>query len=163
MGLLELQQIRAQRDIIKPKKIYHIPKMSKKKQEQYKAQKESGTDSSLDKWFEERRKEMKGRCVICGGTTLKANDQEYRRSIHHLFDKKPTLFPSVSTHPDNWLEVCFYGNSCHTNIHSKKITWELLLDSKEGEIIIEKFKKILPYIAQNEIKNIPQILIDQLA
>jgi hypothetical protein len=136
--------------------------VSKKKAAQYKTQKESKTDNALDKWFEERRVEMTGKCCLCGGKTLKDNDEEYRRSIHHLFDKRPTMFPSVSTHPDNWLEVCFYGNSCHTNLHNKTITWELLLDSAEGKLIIGKFKKILPYIAENERRNIPEILLKQL-
>jgi hypothetical protein len=143
-------------------KKYSIKKVSDKRAAKIKEQKENGSDNALDIWFEERRKEMTGRCVLCNGTTLKKDDENYRKSIHHLFDKRPTMFPSVSTHPDNWLELCFYGNSCHTNVHNKTITWELLMDSAEAKLIIDKFKKIYPAIAENERKNIPEILLNEL-
>jgi hypothetical protein len=141
----------------KPKK--PLKKMSDKKKAEMKADK---GDDALDKWFEERRKEMKGRCILCGGKSEKLNDDHYRKSIHHLFDKRSTMFPSVALHQDNWLEVCFWGNSCHTNIHNGTITWELLMDSAEGKIIVDKLKKIYPHIAENEKKNIPQILLTAL-
>jgi hypothetical protein len=110
-------------------------------------------DNALDLWFDKKRKQCKGVCFLCGGSTLKSNDDEYRRSIHHLLDKRKGMFPSVSTHEDNWLEVCFYGNSCHTNIHNGKITWELLKDSKEWDVIKEKLLNILPMVAESEKKN----------
>ena len=114
--------------------------------------------SELDAWFNDRRKEMTGKCELCGGKTEKYNDKTYKRSIHHLFDKRKNMFPSVSTHPDNWIEVCFYGNSCHTNIHNGKITWQLLLDSAEREMILSKVLKIYPFIAESERKNIQDCL-----
>lgn len=144
------------------KKKSTINKVSPKRQAKLDEQNAYGGDSALDLWFEARRKEMKGYCVICGGPTEKKHDNTYRRSIHHLFDKKPTLFPSVSCHPDNWLEVCYYGNSCHTNLHNKTITWELLHDSLEWKIIVDKFKKIYPFIAESERKNIQPLLLKEL-
>jgi hypothetical protein len=105
---------------------------------------------------------MTGRCALCGGKTEKHSDEHYRRSIHHIFEKRPTMFPSVALHPDNFLEVCFWGNSCHTNIHNGIITWELLKDSLEWEIIVRKFKKIYPFIHPNEHKNIPELLLKEL-
>jgi hypothetical protein len=119
-------------------------------------------DDALDLWFEARRKEMTGRCVLCNGKSEKSSDEHYRKSIHHLLDKKPTLFPSVSCHEDNWLELCFFGNSCHTNIHNRTITWELLFDSAEWELIVSKFRKIYPFIAENERKNIHPLLLKEL-
>lgn len=146
----------------KPRKA--IPKISAKKKAENALEKEArgGGDSELDVWFEDRRREMTGRCALCNGRSEKGNDDTYRRSIHHLLDKKPTLFPSVATHPDNWLELCFYGNSCHTNIHNRTITWELLADSHEWKIIVDKFKKIYPFIAEGERKNIHPLLIKEL-
>ena len=157
MGLAQLQKIRAERELVKPKKYYTIPKVSEKRKQRLKEQ--ANSQENLDRWFEERRKEMIGKCFICGSETLKNDNENYRKSIHHLFEKRPNMFPSVALHPDNFLEVCYYGNSCHTNIHNNKITWQLLLDSKEGEIIIEKFKKIYPFIADNEKKYISEILL----
>lgn len=144
------------------KKSYSIPKKSVKRMAKEKEQYSNGSDNALDLWFEARRKEMTGKCVLCGGKTQKKDDATYRHSIHHLFDKRPAMFPSVACHEDNWLELCYYGNSCHTNIHNRKITWELLRDSAEWEIIVRKFKNIYPYIAENERKNIPEILLKEL-
>lgn len=144
------------------KKIYHIPKKSAKKVILERIAKESGQDGLMDKWFEERRKEMKGKCAICGGKTEKDNDETYRRSIHHLLDKRKSMFPSVALHKDNWLEVCFWSNSCHSNLHNGTITWELLFDSKEKDIIMDKIKKIYPFIAPNELKNLPDIIVKEI-
>jgi len=162
MSIENIRRIKEEAKIVKPKKIYYLPKVSEKKKKQLAAQRESGTDNGLDIWFEERRKKMKGKCCLCSGKTEKDNDETYRRSIHHLLDKKKVLFPSVATHPDNWLELCFYGNSCHQNIHSKTITWELLHDSKEWDMIVAKFKKIYPFINPAEHKNIHPLLLKEI-
>lgn len=165
MGLLELQKIRQERNVPKPKKIYKIAPKSKKRLEQEKQQKNASgqwEETELDKWFEARRKEMSGKCCLCGGRTEKNNNETYRRSIHHLFDKRPTMFPSVATNVDNWLELCHFGNSCHDNVHNKTITWELLRDSAEWSMIVNKFKKVYPFIAENEKYRIPEILTNFL-
>lgn len=139
-----------------------IPKQSKKKKGEIQEAKSAGTDDKLDQWFEARRKEMTGRCVLCNGKSEKYNDETYRRSIHHILDKRPTMFPSVALHENNFLEVCFWGNSCHTNIHNGTITMELLADSHEWKIIVDKFKKIYPFIAEGEKKNIHPLLLKQI-
>lgn len=130
-----------------------IAKKSAKKILEEKEQKELGTDGVLDRWFEERRKEMTGKCCLCGGKSEKHNDETYRRSCHHLLEKRKGMFPSLATHPVNFLEVCFYGNSCHQNIHGGKITWELLFDSSEWSIIRPKLEILLPLCTKEEKKN----------
>lgn len=158
----QLEQLRKARDP-KIKVPYRgIPKKSAKKLAQEKLEAVNKGDTPLDNWFEARREEMTGRCVLCGGKSEKNNDITYRNSIHHLLDKRPTMFPSIALNEDNWLEVCFYGNSCHTNIHNSIITWELLHDSLEWKIIVDKFKKIYLYIAETEKKNIPELLLKEL-
>lgn len=116
--------------------------------------------SDLDNWFEERRKEMTGVCLFCGGKTERDNDDTFKNSIGHLLPKRKNMFPSIACHPDNWIELCFYGNSCHTNFDNGIITWEFLADSKEFEVIAAKFKKIYPYIPETERKNIPDVLLN---
>lgn len=138
------------------------PKTAAKKAEQDKANSKEGKDNELDLWFDARRKEMTGKCVFCGGKTEKNNDVTYRNSVAHLLPKRQNMFPSVKTHPDNWLELCFYGNSCHTNFDNSIITWELLADSNEWALIVDKFKKVYPSIAQEEHKNIPELLLKEL-
>lgn len=157
--LLRLQLAR----VPKPKKEQKpIAKQSEKKKQQVKEEKQSGESEALQTWFNERRIEMTGRCALCGGKTEKHNDATFKRSIHHLLDKRETMFPSVALHPDNWLEVCHFGNSCHENIHNKTITWELLIDSAEWKFILDKLKKVYPFIAYPERKNIPDVLLKEL-
>jgi hypothetical protein len=146
------------------KKNYSIPKKSAKRIEKEKEQKKAqGKDGSpLDQWFAARRLEMTGRCCLCNGKSEKHNDATFKRSIHHLFEKRKTMFPSVALNEDNWLELCAFGNSCHQNIHNGTITWELLHDSAEWEIILAKVKKVFPFIHENEKKNIPEILLKSI-
>lgn len=136
---------------IEPKKNYVIPKKSAKKIAEEKQLKELGSDSEMDLFFESMRKKMKGHCLFCGGKSEKENDETYRRSIAHLMPK--AIFKSISANENNWVELCFYGNSCHTNFDNGKITWEFLFDSKEGEILKEKLLLVLPAVAPLERKN----------
>jgi len=144
----------------KPKKVYEGPKaVSDKKKAQIAEEKkvrEDGGDLGLAIWFTERRLEMTGKCGLCQGKTQKWDDDTYQCSLHHLFEK--SIFPSVATNPDNCLEVCYYGNSCHANLHNGTITWELLIDSAEWPMILAKVRKIVPYIAANERRRIPEAL-----
>lgn len=147
------------------KKKYVIPKVSEKRKAKEKAEKGLKGDSGLDKWFEEMRKRMTGKCLFCGGKTEKSNDDTYRRSIAHLLPKRSVNkggFPSVSTHEENWIELCFYGNSCHTNFDSGMITWEFLKDSKEWDIIQEKLFTLLPLIPEEERKHKLYSIIQEL-
>lgn len=135
-----------------------LKKISDKKAKQLSGE----TKSDLDNWFEERRKEMTGVCLFCGGKTEKDNDDTYRCSVAHLLPKRKNMFPSVACHPENFLELCHFGNSCHQNFDNGIITWEFLRDSKEWEIIVGKFKKIYPFIPESEKRNIPELLIKEV-
>lgn len=144
--------------VAKPKK--GIKKVSDKRNKALLAAKTGQTP--LDMWFEERRAEMTGKCALCGGKTEAKNDETYRRSIHHLLEKRPAMFPSVALHPQNWLELCFYGNCCHTNIHNGKISWEILFDSAEWPLIREKLLNVMPFVAESERKNKTFTLLNKL-
>lgn len=112
--------------------------------------------AELDRWFKERQKEMTGRCVNCNGKT-EAHTKHFKCSIAHILPK--AYFKSVATHPDNWLELCFYGNSCHTNYDNKMLD---LIEMNCFDTIIQKFVKMYPSIAQEERRRIPPILIEYL-
>lgn len=112
--------------------------------------------AELDRWFKERHKEMTGVCMNCGGRTEK-DKTHYKCSVAHLLPK--AYFKSVATHPDNWLELCFYGNSCHTNFDHKMID---LIDLHCFDTVIQKFVKIYPSIALEERRRIPPILLEYL-
>lgn len=113
---------------------------------------------ALDRWFREVRKTMTGKCMNCGGKTCADNDKEYKRSVAHILPK--AYFKSVATHPDNFLELCFYGkNSCHTNFDNKMID---IIDMNCFDQIITKFVKIYPFISLDERRRIPSILLQYL-
>jgi len=112
--------------------------------------------AELDRWFKDRQKEMTGKCQNCGGKTEK-DSKHYKCSVAHLLPK--AYFKSVATHPDNWLELCFYSNSCHTNFDNKMID---IIDLHCFDTVIQKFVKIYPFIAQEEKRRIPPILIEYL-
>jgi len=138
----------------KPKK--PIAKVSKKRLAEDKAAKEGGTDNEMDKFFSSQRRKMTGRCLFCNGRTNRDNEDTFHFCIAHLLPKRPIDkggFPSVGTNEDNWIELCFYGNSCHTNFDNGKITWEFLRDSKEWDIIKEKLLNVLPLVAIEERKH----------
>lgn len=116
---------------------------------------ESGAE--LQRWFEDRHKELTGRCKNCGGKTQKGQPN-YKCSIAHILPK--AYFKSVATHPDNWLELCFYGvNSCHTQMDNKMLD---LIDMNCFEEIITKFVAIYPHITQHEKRRIPQVLLNYI-
>ena len=158
MGIEQIRQMKSEAGQIKPKKVYSIPKQSKKKIAQIKAEKEAYIENKptgsleLQRWFLERRTEMKGFCQHCGGKTEKDTDN-FRCSIAHILEK--STVKSVATHPSNWLELCFYGNSCHTNLDNKMLD---IMDLNCFDDVIEKVTVMYTSIAQSELRRVPLIL-----
>jgi len=112
--------------------------------------------AELQRWFEDRHKEMKGSCQHCGGKTEK-NRSTYKCSIAHILPK--AYFKSVATHPDNWLELCFYKNSCHTNLDNYALD---ITDLSCFDEVIRKVVAIYPHIAPEERRRIPQVLLNYI-
>lgn len=128
-----------------------LKRISEKKLAENAAEKAKGGDSEMDLFFFENRKFMTGRCLFCNGDTMKRDDEKFHFSLAHLLPK--AIFKSVATHPDILIELCFYGESCHTNFDNGTISWEFIKDSKEWEIIREKLLNVLPLVAMEERKN----------
>src|SRR5665213_3050718 len=119
----------------KERKVYQIPKVSKKK-----AMENSGaSDETIWPWFLERRKEMTGKCQHCGGKTERYNDKMFHFSVAHILPKK--LFDSVKTHPLNFIEFCYYGNSCHSNFDNFMLD---ITDLNCFDLVIERFVAMYP-------------------
>lgn len=167
MGLEQIRKLKEQALIPKPKKNYVIPKKSAKKIKQDILAK--GDDNSLDLWFEERKKDLTGKCKHCGGKTWVAsdlvvsedvyrNDKEfYRHCIAHILPK--AYFPSVATHPLNFIELCFWGKNCHGNMDNKILD---LTEMNCWDEIIEKFVAIYPFIDKKERRKIPEVLTNYI-
>ena len=155
MGLEQIRRLKFEAELPKPAKVYSIPKKSKKRIER--EQRSVVNDENLDKWFEDRRKEMTGRCKHCGGKSCKKDDKYYRFSIAHILPK--AYFPSVATHEDNWVELCFWERNCHGNMDSLMLD---LMDMNCFDLIVEKFQKLYPYIPKEERKRIPAVLMNYI-
>lgn len=156
MGLQEIRKLKEQAKLPKEKKRKPIAKKSAKKLKQEAEEKviKKAGGAELDRWFQDRRKEMTGRCWHCGGVSCKKSNDYYKFSIGHLLPKR--LFKSVATHPLNWIELCFWEQSCHTNFDNN------ILDITElncFDTVVERFIAIYPSIDPKERKYIPDALL----
>lgn len=110
-------------------------------------------NAELQRWFEDRRKDMTGRCDNCGGKTCKDDDKYYKFSIAHILPK--AYVKSVATHPKNFLELCHFGNGCHSQMDNKLLD---LIDMNCFDKIVERVTEMYPHIAPEEKRRIPAIL-----
>src|SRR5688572_6665827 len=111
MGIEDIRKLKEQAKLPKEEKAYRIPRKSAKKIAQEKDPQVKTDAADLERWFQARDKEAIGFCLHCGGKTCKGNPKYYKFSIAHLLPKR--FFKSVKTHPLNWLELCYFGSSCH--------------------------------------------------
>lgn len=152
-----IRRIKEKAKLPREKKKYVIPKKSAKKIKQEAEQKElnkSTGGSEMERWFKARRLEMKGICSHCSGKTSKDSDKYYHFCLAHILPKN--LFKSIKTHPLNYLELCFFGNSCHTNFDTHQID---ITELNCYDVVIERFIGMYPEIVPDERKYIPEVLL----
>jgi len=162
MGAEEIRRLKEKALLPKEKKVYRLNHVSHKtlernakeaiEIEQGKAMTTGGAE--LKRWFEDRRKELTGRCWHCGGRSCKDSDQYYKFSIAHILPKN--IFKSVATHPKNFIELCFFNNSCHTNFDNKMLD---IMDLNCFDTVIERFVAMYPDIDKKERRYIPDVLL----
>lgn len=125
------------------------------------------SSAALDRWFKERKPELTGKCKHCGGKTyieqeIADDDSEvyrnkmdiYKHCIAHILPK--AYFPSVATHKLNWIELCFWGRSCHTNFDNYTLD---ITELNCYDEVIEKFVAMYPDIDKKERRRIPAVLM----
>lgn len=134
-----------------------VRKIAQTEQDMDLAKKIGSANAELERWFQDRRKEMVGYCEHCGCVSEKNSDKYYKYSIAHLLPKNN--FKSIATHPDNWIELCYHYSSCHTNFDTHFID---IIDLNCFELVIKKFARMYPSIALEERRRIPPILIEYL-
>lgn len=140
-----------------PKKLPQpISRYSKKKPREI-ASGEKKVD--LTEWFPERRIEMTGICANCGDPSAKFSDEWYRCSICHLLPQR--FFPSVADHEFNWIELCHFNKSCHTNMDSSSRKFEPQ-KMKCWPEMVKRFKIIYPLTHPSERRHIPDIYLQEL-
>lgn len=154
MGLEEIRKLKSGLPK-QPKPKKPIAKKSAKKLKQEAEEKKGKKDPSAEKerWFQDRRGEMSGFCKNCNRPSFKNSNEYFRFSIAHILAKRKSMFPSVGTHPENWVELC---GDCHQNLDNCMID---LLDLSCWDEVITKFVSIYPSIANEERKRIPDVLL----
>ena len=155
MGIEEIRKLKS--GLPKPPKVKKpIAKKSKKKLAMEAEEKvlKVGGGNELDRWFNARRIEMVGACAHCGGLSCKDSTQYFKFSIAHILPKN--LFKSIKTHPLNWIELCFWNKSCHTNYDNKTLD---ITELNCFDTVIERFVAMYPDIAPKERKYIPDVLL----
>ena len=111
-------------------------------------------------WFNERRKEMTGKCACgCGKNSSKYEEKYFKFSIAHVLGK--AKFKSVATHPDNWIELAFWGG-CHTTFDDMGYERCMKTNPLLWEKVVKKFKKVYPFIASEEYQYIPDVLLQEI-
>lgn len=148
MGLREIQALKAAAKLPKQKKIYRIPKKSKKRLAQEAAEKEmrGSDDTIIEQWYKARRKELTGTCQCgCGQPSQKKDDTFFRGSICHIFPK--AAFPSVMYHPLNRVERAMFGG-CHARLDEAGLDkWPSMADFDD---IKERFYILAPLLTDEE-------------
>jgi hypothetical protein len=161
MGLEEIQRIKSEAGQIKPKKVYAIPKQSKKKIAQIKAEKEAFkvgggnvTKIALDKWFYDiaEKHSINGRgcaCMECGEWI---SHDYLRHATAHLLAKK--LFKSVATHELNYL-ILGAGCGCHEKSHRV----DKFVQMKVWDEAARRIKIMMPLLPFDELRYISNQLL----
>lgn len=144
-----------------PKKKYAGPKpISDKKLAAKKAEKEArgGEDTDLQKWYKAIQPKLTGKCIRCGERYNHRNLTYAIAATAHVLPKRPEMFPSVATHPENYLELpgtC----GCH-NWYDNQASWEQIAQDKIWPLVLEKFLLIEPSILERS--KIPEVLAQEI-
>lgn len=148
MGLKEIQELKKNAGLPKPKKKYTIPKISKKRAAQLEEEKNNrnGDDTEKEKWFKLINKKLVGVCQCgCGNKSQKNDELYFRNSCCHIFPKKD--FISIMYHPLNYVERAFWGG-CHSVMDDTSMDrWPGMAD---WEDIKEKFHVLAPLLTDEE-------------
>lgn len=100
----------------------------------------------LKQWFLDVREKLTGFCQCgCGNKSSKNDDKYFRHSCCHIFPK--SKFPSVATHPLNYVERSFWGG-CHSVLDDTSIDrWVNMADWQD---IRQKFMVLAPLLTNEE-------------
>lgn len=118
----------------------------------------------LQQWFDNvaRKIEQHPYCLECelNGVKTYIPLSQYRNASAHLLPKRKEYgFPSVATHPENFMGAL--GTTCgHHYAYDR--SWEDASKMKVWPMAIDKIKKMLPFIAASEMKNLPPIILNEL-
>jgi hypothetical protein len=154
MGIEEIRKIKAGTDK-KPEKRKGIAPISEKRRAKLAAEKEARGDSEtqLQQWYSHIMATEEPVCWETGERINKEDELGWRGSIAHILPKN--LFPSVATHPLNYMILKMWGGT-HTDYDS---SWSKAKLMKVWPIAVERFLQFEKDIADNERKYLPNCFL----
>lgn len=158
MSIESIRAIKQAALLPKPKKIYTIPKKSKKKliQEGIEKEQKGSEPSDLEKWYTNI---MQHETPVCWETGDKIDIRDktgWHGSIAHVLPKE--LFPSVKTHPMNYMILKMWGGT-HGQYDS---SWENASKMKVWKYACEIFNVLYPLLTPEEKRKLPDIIIQEI-
>lgn len=162
MGINEIRAIKGVPGYSKPQEEAQSQKrikpISDKRAAKLKAEKASrGTSPTpLQKWYAAIMAKEDGVCWETGEAINKQDKKGWHGSIAHVLPKEH--FPSVATHPDNYLILSMWNGS-HSNYDS---SWSKASKMKIWPEAVDRFLKIYPSIAREERKKLPEVFLKLL-
>lgn len=113
---------------------------------------------ALELFFKNAAKEIAfmPQCAECGAFIPKSF---YRAATAHVLPKRKEYgFPSVADNFNNWLKLGS-GCGCHQRYDR---SWEDAAQMKIFPLAIEKFKILYPLIDKKELKNLPEVFLQEI-
>lgn len=155
MGIEEIRNLKS--GLPKPKKTHYLNKVSKKKKESMALEREqrNGEKTELEKWY---AKIMHKERAVCweSGERINKDSVGWHGSIAHILPKK--TFPSVKTHPLNYLILSMWNGS-HANFD---YSWQKASSMKVWKRAVERFIMIEPSLTPAERSKLPDILLKHI-
>lgn len=154
MSAESIRKLKEEASLPKKKKVYFIPRISKKKQKKDREEREArnGEDTELQKWYKSIIASEEMVCWNCG-TDLSwlGYDQKFS-CVAHVIEK--VSFPSVETHPYNYIILGRWACNCHGQYDSN---WENASKMPIFKEAIDRFIMMEPEITERS--KIPDVFL----
>lgn len=136
-----------------------IPKKSKKRIAEDKEKKNSvgGGDSDLVKWYAKIMQEEPGKCWETGELIDKKDKMGWHGSIAHILPKEH--FPSVKTHPLNYMILKMWGGTHSTYDSSWEQAAKMKIWPYSLKIIIHD---LYPLLTAEERRKLPEVVKQEI-
>jgi len=156
MSAESIRKLKEEALLPKKKKIYFMPKVSKKKQKIDREERadRNGEDTDQQKWYKLTISSCDRVCWNCNADLSRLSRDEMFSCVAHVLPK--SIFPSVATHPDNYMILGRYCN-CHGQYDS---SWENASKMPIFKEAIDRFVIMEPEVVERS--KIPDVFINYI-
>lgn len=153
MGAESIRRIKEDALLPKKKKVYFIPKVSKKRRQSDREEKEhrNGEDTEQQKWYKAIIASEDRVCWNCNADLSRLSRDEMFSCVAHVLPK--SIFPSVAMHHHNYMILGRYCN-CHGQYDS---SWENASKMPIFKEAVDRFIIMEPDISERS--KIPDVFL----